>query len=248
MIKFFRKIRQQLLSQNRFSKYLIYAVGEIVLVVVGILIALQINAWNNNRSDRQLERQYLSSIIIDLHFESEDYKSSVLNRFQSKIEALMLAKKYAYGNHFIADTLDFLNKVGIGGVFSIGNNYDLGPTYQELISTSNFKLIKNDSLKMRIIGYYTLTMDVSQYANNLRSGYARYINSLKPFNARQRDYIYPLDINRMLNRLTTEEFIDLINQELTFAYSFNYRVEFLNQRALELKQDIEKELERLNHD
>ena len=43
MIKFFRKIRQRLLSENKFSKYLLYALGEIVLVVIGILIALRIN-------------------------------------------------------------------------------------------------------------------------------------------------------------------------------------------------------------
>jgi hypothetical protein len=48
MIKFFRKIRQQLLTENKFSKYLLYAIGEIVLVVIGILIALSINNWNNN--------------------------------------------------------------------------------------------------------------------------------------------------------------------------------------------------------
>lgn len=56
MIKFFRKIRQRLVTENplaeragKFSKYLIYAIGEIVLVVIGILIALQINNWNENR-------------------------------------------------------------------------------------------------------------------------------------------------------------------------------------------------------
>ena len=46
MIKFFRRIRQQLLSENKTSKYLLYAIGEIILVVIGILIALQINNWN----------------------------------------------------------------------------------------------------------------------------------------------------------------------------------------------------------
>jgi len=50
MIKFFRHIRKQLLTENKFSKYLIYAVGEIVLVVIGILIALSINNWNEERT------------------------------------------------------------------------------------------------------------------------------------------------------------------------------------------------------
>ena len=49
MIKFFRKIRQNLVMQNKTSKYFKYAIGEIILVVIGILIALQINNWNSNR-------------------------------------------------------------------------------------------------------------------------------------------------------------------------------------------------------
>ena len=53
MIKFFRKIRQRLLTENKFSKYLIYAIGEIILVVIGILIALQINNWNEDRQNKQ---------------------------------------------------------------------------------------------------------------------------------------------------------------------------------------------------
>ena len=49
MIKFFRRIRQQLLTENKLAKYLLYAIGEIILVVIGILIALQINNWNTSK-------------------------------------------------------------------------------------------------------------------------------------------------------------------------------------------------------
>ena len=62
MIKFFRKIRQRLLSQNKVSKYLLYAVGEIVLVVIGILIALQINNNNEAKKDRAFELKMLTEI------------------------------------------------------------------------------------------------------------------------------------------------------------------------------------------
>ncbi|MGB5269500.1 MAG: DUF6090 family protein, partial [Eudoraea sp.] len=62
MIKFFRKIRQRLVSENKFSKYLIYAFGEIILVVIGILIALQINNWNEERKDRRLEKEYIARL------------------------------------------------------------------------------------------------------------------------------------------------------------------------------------------
>lgn len=65
MIKFFRKIRQQLLSENKFSKYLLYAIGEIILVMIGILLALQINNSNELRKQREEEAIILSGIEKD---------------------------------------------------------------------------------------------------------------------------------------------------------------------------------------
>ncbi len=62
MIKFFRKFRQKMLNENRFSKYLIYAIGEIILVVIGILIALQINNWSQYTKERALEIEILKEI------------------------------------------------------------------------------------------------------------------------------------------------------------------------------------------
>jgi hypothetical protein len=62
MIKFFRRIRQQLLKENKFSKYLLYAVGEIVLVVIGILIALQINTWNEERVKKIVLKEHLKNM------------------------------------------------------------------------------------------------------------------------------------------------------------------------------------------
>ncbi|MFT6995454.1 MAG: hypothetical protein ACJA1P_002199 [Maribacter sp.] len=50
MIKFFRHIRKQLLSENKFSKYMLYAIGEIALVMIGILLALQVNNWNEAKT------------------------------------------------------------------------------------------------------------------------------------------------------------------------------------------------------
>lgn len=72
MIKFFRHIRQRLLSENKFSRYLIYAIGEIVLVVIGILIALQINNWNEERKARKLESNFLELLIQDMVSDAEN--------------------------------------------------------------------------------------------------------------------------------------------------------------------------------
>ncbi|MFY0627034.1 MAG: hypothetical protein JXR07_12110 [Reichenbachiella sp.] len=70
MTKFFRKIRQKLLTENKFSKYLIYAIGEIILVVIGILIALSINNWNENRKDKVREKATLYKFMQDLKSDS----------------------------------------------------------------------------------------------------------------------------------------------------------------------------------
>jgi len=66
MIKFFRKIRHKLLTENKFSKYLLYAIGEIILVVIGILIALQVNNFNENQKLESIKQNYFKQIIIDL--------------------------------------------------------------------------------------------------------------------------------------------------------------------------------------
>ena len=62
MIKFFRKIRQGLLSEGKTAQYLKYALGEVVLVVIGILIALQINNWNQSNKDNKVLKEYLIKI------------------------------------------------------------------------------------------------------------------------------------------------------------------------------------------
>ncbi|NND12245.1 MAG: hypothetical protein HKN96_13675, partial [Flavobacteriaceae bacterium] len=73
MIKFFRKIRQKLLSEGKTGKYFKYAIGEIVLVMIGILLALQVNNWNEARKVANKELQLYSDILNDL--ESEYSKS-----------------------------------------------------------------------------------------------------------------------------------------------------------------------------
>jgi hypothetical protein len=90
MIKFFRKIRQRLLTENKFSKYLLYAIGEIVLVVIGIMIALQVNNWNQNRKQLDNEVQLYSKLYNDLNSEylnvAKEYEQfSAYSKFFSHI-------------------------------------------------------------------------------------------------------------------------------------------------------------------
>lgn len=73
MIKFFRRIRKNLLAEGKTGKYLKYAAGEIVLVVIGILIALQINNWNENRISLKHEKDLLINLKEDLDSDDERF-------------------------------------------------------------------------------------------------------------------------------------------------------------------------------
>ena len=95
MIKFFRKIRQSLLSEGKIGKYLKYAIGEIVLVVIGILIALQVNNWNENRKKIMVKSGYTHSLINDFKTDSIalsalisrlERDSIVFRKFQNRIK------------------------------------------------------------------------------------------------------------------------------------------------------------------
>ena len=82
MIKFFRKIRYTLMEQNKTRKYFKYAMGEILLVVLGILIALQINNWNENRKKEILKSEYIIALINDYTKDSIQINARLLKTLQ----------------------------------------------------------------------------------------------------------------------------------------------------------------------
>ena len=77
MLRFFRQIRQRLLTDNKFSKYLLYAVGEILLVVIGILIALQVDNWNEERKDSKTLISILENEKISIAIEIEKEENQI---------------------------------------------------------------------------------------------------------------------------------------------------------------------------
>src|SRR5210317_532577 len=85
MIKFFRNIRQNLLNEGKTTNYLKYAIGEIVLVVIGILIALQINNWNETRKDRLKEKELKIALLSDFE-ETKKRLQETINKQERDID------------------------------------------------------------------------------------------------------------------------------------------------------------------
>ena len=147
MLKFFRKIRQRLLAENKFTKYLIYATGEIALIMVGILLALQINNWNEQRQDKQEERVAL----IDLKYEFETNKEHFLrhSKWQKKTEQLWAAYLAIASDSSLSDAERAIGRPQVGSAtFKISNS-----KLNSLLATGIIDKIKNDALKQYLLGW-----------------------------------------------------------------------------------------------
>ena len=151
MIRIFRNIRQKLAAENNVAKYLRYAVGEIVLVVVGILIALQVNNWNSNRIEKNKESVYLKNIKRDLN---EQIKSIVVQmnyELNMSQKARSIIKYYKEHHNFHVDS-SFTS--AIGSLTGRRTFVKINPTYTELLSSGNVDIISDNKFKGKLINYY----------------------------------------------------------------------------------------------
>ncbi|WP_138433407.1 DUF6090 family protein [Winogradskyella algicola] len=151
MIKFFRKIRQNLLSEGRTGKYLKYAIGEIVLVVIGILIALQINNWNEDRKNRITEADYYCRILDDF----------LLNEKLIDENYELIANKIKLTKALIVDLNTIPNdRSRILNKFVIALRQDAFVpstiTFEDLTSSGQLKLLTDITLKNRLIKHSTV--------------------------------------------------------------------------------------------
>ena len=150
MIKFFRKIRQNLLSENKFSKYFLYAIGEIILVVIGILIALSINNWNSTRIEKNSDYQLISALITDLKLKNEEVLSD-LDYGKSIIQNTENITKYWSINRKI-DSMNLKYSIDILGEDSWFYN-DKSPVLDGLTNSDLWKRLP-DSLIRQIDDIY----------------------------------------------------------------------------------------------
>ncbi len=182
MIKFFRKIRQKLISENKFSKYLIYAIGEIILVVIGILIALSINNWNENIKNNKLESLFITRLIDDIneeisfidnyiHYNKQvkDFTNRVQQHFFNPVLALKMPNQSLIDFYQASQDIDARQPAS---------------TYKELNNSGQINLISNYELRTRLINFYESNWSNSNTAN-YSSSYREYLRRRMPNNIQE---------------------------------------------------------------
>lgn len=145
MIKFFRKIRRKLIDEGNLKKYLIYAVGEIVLVVIGILIALQVNNWSLNKKEKEDERKTLIELKEGFKLDLEDlaFNKDIMRGATNSCAILI---------RHIDNQLPFHDSLKVHFARSIANTRfvsNSGP--YETLKTKGIELISNDTLRHQIV-------------------------------------------------------------------------------------------------
>lgn len=156
-MKIFRNIRKKLATENlpagqagKVKAYFRYAVGEIVLVVIGILIALQVNNWNSARIEKNKESVYLKNIKRDLTEQIKSIDVQMNSELNISQKAREIIKYYKEHHKFQVDS-SFTS--AIGTLTSRRTFVKINPTYTELLSSGNVDIISENKFKVNLINY-----------------------------------------------------------------------------------------------
>ena len=173
MIKFFRKIRYNLMEKGKTGKYFKYAIGEIILVVIGILLALQLNTWKENSENKTVERSYLEGIRNNLDQDIYD-----LNELIGKDTI----KLHMYTKLLRAFTDKSTNKYSGDFIYAIGQSYITHTfngnsiVFEDMKSSGKINFVTSDVLRFSILEYYNDSQIIIKYQNQQ---YTNEFNELK---------------------------------------------------------------------
>jgi hypothetical protein len=182
MIKFFRKIRQNLLLEGKTGKYIKYAIGEIVLVMIGILLALQVNNWNQHRINKQKEKL----LLIELHNEF------VKNQEQFENVILVHEKALKSTNYMINQFPINPKEIDLDTLFAYtrgwADRYTFNPSQgviKSLVNSSSFDIISDSELRKLLVSWEDVLADYQEEENiaslTLRSQIASKLLDKIPF-------------------------------------------------------------------
>lgn len=242
MIKFFRKIRQELLADQKFSKYLLYAIGEITLVVIGILIAVSINNWNESRKDVQREIKMLSDLQNDITYNISNINEGITKALDKGVlhsQNILTAfeNKTKFDSAMIEDFYFY--------------SYTWDPDFRyaafENLKKEGVNLISNTDLRNEIIELYEIDMNILDVSdlnrlNNFMSAVGYHILNKRLYLDRKTGKALPFDYDQMMADLEFYSFASnfLSHQQMAREKS----KKFIDKAAL-LDEEIANEIEKL---
>ena len=171
MIKFFRKIRQNMLKENKFSKYLIYAIGEIILVVIGILIALQLNITREKKDLRKIELVHLNNILQDLNQEVKGL-NWIIKFKESQAKASDTIRDYIDGKR--QDDLASFNRNQFS-VFKWRVYHPNNNSFSELKSSGQLSLINSNDIRQHLLNLDAKYLQLSMMEEHLKFEYHEFL-------------------------------------------------------------------------
>lgn len=246
MVSPFRKIRQRLLRDNKFSKYLIYAFGDIILMVLGILIALQINTWNETKHDRSFEIKMLTGVQEAIRPDENFCTEHQLNfRNKTEIEAIHFFDRVVITNNLNKYSADYhFNRL----------NFGLQPTNNrgsyDALKTSGIDKASNDEIRNKLMHFYDFILPRYQGLINylLTSSKVKMIhlvNSLStqtPVRIMDGSVECPDRSLKNINSRTDEGFNELLFIASDRAASVKFCLQKLVLHMLELRELFENEI------
>lgn len=241
MIKLFRNFRKQLLNEGKTSKYFKYALGEIILVVIGILIALQINNWNQNRIESHIEKQLLKELLENLEVNEKKISISILEEYKS-IESVKKILAVLENRLKYNDSLDYHFARG-----QYSPDLVLSSTAFHAIQSRGIHIISSDSLRKSIITLFdndygfliseTIRLENQFWPNALLPLYHKHfrINTMEgnPFNDKLG--AAPIDYEALLN---DQQYHNMIKHRGSLRYQGAALKEEALRQTIELKNEI----------
>ena len=204
MIKFFRKIRQNLLVENKFNKYLLYAIGEIVLVVIGILIAINLNNSNQQKSlnkNVDLKLNLLKHSIYQDSIKLQGLIDYSRNQMRESERLLQMMNKPLNE----VDCAEFITK--FSNHIQIRTNIVDRAIYDEMVNSGVFSRLREQGIKSQIATYYQLSDHFNEIINVYVKDFRQFKNQIAMNGTISMAY---LDINSQINEKERCEYMNLL--------------------------------------
>lgn len=222
MLKFFRRIRRKLIDEGNLKRYLIYAIGEILLVVIGILIALQVNNSNQKRLDKKKEALLLKEIHTEFKFNKAEMQNtreyySLAKNNASKIISLFPIQPENVDLDSLANYLD-------GITFNPSFDVSRG-SIENLKYASSFEIISNEELRTLLLRFDDLVADYADRESRSKNFSIDYLDPYLRLHIPSPARIGIMESRTDLSFLATTEFENLIKGRLQKIQNFSQILE-----------------------